>query len=980
MKCILLFFSITMLTLSAQKPGKYMGHKPAPMDTGIASKAKIVKGDLMGVRHYTLRNGLQVFLSVNKNIPRIQTCIAVRAGSKNDPPENTGLAHYLEHMLFKGTTHYGTSDYKNESGYLNEIEALFETYKLSKDSNTRALLYHKIDSVSQVASTFAIANEYDKLMSHIGAEGTNAFTWFDQTVYINDIPSNQVKTWLRIESERFKDPVFRLFHTELEAVYEEKNRSLDNDEDKVWDALFYRLFPDHTYGTQTTIGTIEHLKNPSLKAIREFYKTYYVPNNMAVILSGDFNPDEVIRDIEQAFDFMKPRVLPNRNTASVFQPQSHPIHLYGPNPESLTMGFRYPAAGTPEADCALMCSLILSNGTAGLLDLNINQAQKALSCNVINFNLNEFSFFGIGASPKTQQGFDELRQLLREQIQKLQQGDFPDWLLKAVITDLKLKQTKTLEQNSSSAYSILNAYINGVSWEHEVQQLARLEQLTKSDVMQFAKIYLNDALSVTVYKHAGMDTTVKGVVKPKITPVSVNRNNESNFVKDIKHVLPETEIQPQFINYTTAVNSGTFATGVTYMYQKNNTNELFECYIRLKMGSQQNTLLPIAIQYIPFLGTAKQSPQAIKEQLYRLGCTLNVFNDTEQTWISLTGLKEGFKPAFEILIDMLQHPKIDSEKLKQLTADILKQRADAKLDKRILLNRALMNYVQYGADNPFTHKLSNEALERLQPQQIEALIASLLHYETKILYYGPLQLDSLSQVMHACYPLKTTKKPCPPFKPWVPSGITSGVFAAEFDMTQTEVMFLSNGAAYNTTLLPQVNVFNAYFGGGMSSVVFQELRESKALAYSTYARYVSPTRADRNFYTMAYIGSQADKLEEALKGMSALLDSLPYSQSGFENAKSSVIQEIRTQRILNSDVFFKVLQAQELGHTEDVRKTIFNTVPKITFREILYFHKSQIKTSQRSVLVIGKKEHINPTVLKPYGKIQFLDLKTLYGY
>lgn len=980
MKLIFLFSSLLLFTLSAQKPGKYKGHMPPAIDTSIASRAVIIKGDPMGLRQYTLSNGLQIFLSVNKKTPRIQTYIAVRAGSKNDPPDNTGLAHYLEHMLFKGTAQFGSLDYKKESAQLQVIENLFEIYKSTQDSTKRAMLYHNIDSVSQLASTYAIANEYDKLMSHLGAEGTNAFTWFDQTVYVNDIPSNQIKTWLHIEAERFKDPVFRLFHTELEAVYEEKNRSLDNDDDKVWDAMFNGLFPDHTYGTQTTIGTIAHLKNPSLKAIREFYTTYYVPNNMALILCGDFNPDEIIREIESAFGYMKSKALPKRISTSVFKPLAQPIHLYGPNPESLLLGFRYPAAGTPEADCALLSSLILHNGTAGLLDLNINQAQRALSSNVVNFNLNEHSFFGISASPKSNQSLEALEQIIQAQIQKLQQGDFPDWLIKAVITDLKLKNTKNLEQNSSRAYGVLNAFINGVPWINEVNYLKRLEQLNKSDIMRFANLYLKDSLAVRVYKHTGTDSSVKSVVKPSITPVGVNRNTESEFVKHLKLKKPETEIQPSFINFSTAVSSGTFAPGISYMYQKNNDNELFECYIRLKMGSQQNTMLPVAIQYIPFLGTSKQSPQAIKEELYRLGCTINVFNDAEQTWINLSGLKDGFIPAFEILIEMLQHPKINPQKLKNLIEDILKNRADAKLDKRILLNRALMNYVLYGADNPFTHQLSNDALKNIQPQQLEALIASLLKYEAQVLFYGPVHLDSLARVMHACYPLKTAKKPCPPFKPWTQSTIKSGVFAAEFDMTQTEVLFISKGAPYNIHLLPQVNLFNAYFGGGMSSIVFQELRESKALAYSTYARYMSPTRSDRNFINVAYIGSQADKLEDALKGMVALLDSLPYSQSSFENAKSSVMQEIQTQRINNSEVFFKIIQAQALDHTVDVRETIYKSVPSLTFKDLHSFHKTEIKQPQRSILIIGKKENLNSAVLKPYGNIQFLDLKTLYGY
>jgi predicted Zn-dependent peptidase len=268
---------------------------------------KFVSNDPMNIRYYTLANGLTVILSANKEKPRLQTLIATKAGSKSDPSDHTGLAHYLEHMLFKGTDKYGSNDWANESKYLDMIDNLYEQYNSTKDEAQRKSIYHNIDSVSGIAAKYAIANEYDKMMTSIGAQGTNAFTSFEQTVYVNDIPSNSIDKWLAIEAERFRKPVFRIFHTELEAVYEEKNRGLDNDGDKVFETLFASLFKKHNYGIQTTIGTIEHLKNPSLKAIREYFYNNYVPNNMAVIMVGDINPDEIIAKIDKSFGYMKPK-------------------------------------------------------------------------------------------------------------------------------------------------------------------------------------------------------------------------------------------------------------------------------------------------------------------------------------------------------------------------------------------------------------------------------------------------------------------------------------------------------------------------------------------------------------------------------------------------------------------------------------------------------------------------------------------------
>ena len=153
--------------------------------TASCSKYKYeeVKGDMAKTRIYTLDNGLKVYLSVNKEEPRIQTFIAVRTGSKNDPAETTGLAHYLEHLMFKGTNKFGVTDAEAEKPFLDEIEKLYEKYRKLTDPEERRQVYHEIDSVSQLAAQYFIPNEYDKLMAAIGAEGTNAYTSEDVTCY-----------------------------------------------------------------------------------------------------------------------------------------------------------------------------------------------------------------------------------------------------------------------------------------------------------------------------------------------------------------------------------------------------------------------------------------------------------------------------------------------------------------------------------------------------------------------------------------------------------------------------------------------------------------------------------------------------------------------------------------------------------------------------------------------------------------------------
>ena len=288
---------------------------------GISAQAKdyqyeTVKGDMTRTRIYTLDNGLKVYLSVNNEKPRLQTFIAVRTGSKNDPAETTGLAHYLEHLMFKGTTHFGTTNAEAEAPLLEDIKARYERYRLLTDPDQRKQAYHEIDSVSQVAAQYFIPNEYDKLMAAIGAEGTNAFTSNDVTCYTEDIPSNEIENWAKIQSDRFQNMVIRGFHTELEAVYEEYNIYLTNDNDKVISALGKKLTPTHPYGTQTTIGTQEHLKNPSIVNIENYFRKWYVPNNVAICMAGDFDPDKTIAIIDQYFGSWKPALSSRPSKAS----------------------------------------------------------------------------------------------------------------------------------------------------------------------------------------------------------------------------------------------------------------------------------------------------------------------------------------------------------------------------------------------------------------------------------------------------------------------------------------------------------------------------------------------------------------------------------------------------------------------------------------------------------------------------------------
>jgi len=814
---------------------------------------KYVSNDPMQARFYTLKNGLTVVLSVNHKEPRIAYRMAVRAGSNNDPKEHTGLAHYLEHLMFKGTSQYGSLDWQIEKPLLDKIEKLYEQYNSSKDENSRKDIYKEIDKISGEAAKYAIAGEYKKLMESIGSKGTNAHTSVEETVYEEDFPSNATDIFLKIQADRFRDPVFRIFHTELETVYEEKNRSADNEASKVQEAMLANIFPTHNYGVQTTIGTIEHLKNPSLIAIRDFYNTYYVPNNMAVIMVGDFNPDEMVGKIEKAFAYMQPKPVKEYKG-----PKEKPIdgplikEVYSPSSESLRILFRTAAAGTREALLANITSAVLSNGTAGLIDLNLNKAQKVLGAGCGNWMFKDYGLFYIAAAPKEGQNLEELKALILEQLEILKRGDFEESLLKAIVANSKLGLLRGLEYNANRIYGLTDEFIKsgGTAWDKNIGEIDAIRNITKKELVAFANTLFTDKNYVVINKRNGEDNSVVKVEKPPITPVETNRDKTSPYVKSVLET-PLPSFKPVWVDYTNDIQLGKVGTA-DLIYVQNKENELFTLTYNFNMGSWNNKLLSIATQYFEFLGTDKFSSDAISKEFYTLACNFYISATTEQTTITISGLQENFDKAVVLVEHLLSECKADEPALEGLKSMYFKSREDNKLNKDFI-STGLKYYATYGAKNPFNNILSNNELQNLNSGELINLLHSLSSFEHTVTYYGPQPISTISKKLQLMHKLPNNFKPIEnavKFEPVVQN--TNKVLFTEYDAVQTEIYWYKNLEKYNAKVEPILHIFNNYFGGGMGSIVFNSIRESKALAYATYSLIEIPYNKKDNFIAKTY--------------------------------------------------------------------------------------------------------------------------------
>lgn len=939
-----------------------------------------VPNDPLGTKIYTLDNGLKIYMSVNKQAPRIQTYIAVKVGGKNDPSETTGLAHYFEHLMFKGSEKFGTSDYGAEKPLLDEIESLFETYRVTEDEAERARLYHKIDSISYLASEIFIPNEYDKLMSLIGAEGTNAYTSTDMTVYVEDIPSNQIENWARIEADRFMNPVIRGFHTELETVYEEKNMSLTNDFRKALEAMDGMLFPDHPYGTQTVLGTQEHLKNPSITNIKNYHKTYYVPNNMAICLSGDFDPDEMVGILEKYFGQMQPnKNLPEHDftTKSIIE-SALEKDVYGLEAENIMIGWKYPGAGSRDAMIAEIASSILYNGSAGLIDLNVNQKQTTLGAYGMPYTRPDAGEFLLMGNPKAGQTLEEVRDILIAETEKLRNGDFDEALLTGTINNLKLGMMNLMEENSGRADLYVQSFINGTDWKDEVAYIENMSKVTKEDVVDWAERYLGSDNCAIVYKRQGEDKSVQKVSAPKITPIKSNRDAQSDFLAEIQNteVAP---IEPVFVDYDKDM-SRFQAEGLDVLYAKNKINDIAFISYTFDAGTETDPALNLAFDYLSYLGTDKMSAEEIAEKMYQLACSFNLRAGSLATGINVRGLSENLETAMDIVEELVYNAVADEQILANLKSDMLKSRNDAKHSQSSCFN-ALQRYVMYGPEYIRKTTLTDEQIKAITSEELLSKIRDLVSHRHEVLYYGPASEEEVSAIIRNHHKVAEDLKPLEKKYPVLRKSDANKVYLAQYDAKQIYYLQYSNrGERLDLEAEPMLTMYNEYFGGGMNAIVFQEMREARGLAYSANARLYNPSHKDDSYMYFAFIATQNDKMKTAIQAFDDIINRMPESENAFAVAKEALITRLRTERTTGRDILQKYMSDRDLGVTEPREKKLYETIPSLTLEDVKATQEEWIKDRIYAYGILGDIKDLDTDYLKTLGPVEILDSKDIFGY
>lgn len=934
-------------------------------------------GDALGTRVYRLDNGLTVYLTRNTDRPVVQTFIAVRAGSSSDPLTATGLAHYLEHMMFKGTQQYGTTDYQKEQIYLQQIDSLYEQYGRTTDPAERRAIYRQIDSVSYLSSGVAIANEFDKLADGIGAIGVNAFTSTEMTCYHEVVPATELDRWAAIESDRFQHLVLRGFHTELEAVYEEFNMSLSEDVQRVLQAVDNLLYPELPYRQHTVLGTSEHLKNPSLVQVRRFYDTYYRPGNVAICLSGDLEYDRTIRLIDRHFGSWKDQALPEKPAYSLSPAQRRDTVLVGQSMPMTVLAWRFPAVSSPDYPIVEAISSVLQNGHCGLLDVDITQQQRLLEVEAFPYEGEDYTTFFLLGIPKPGQSAAAVRALFLEEIEKLRHGQFSDALLSAISANRM--RDELLEQRSNYARTMhcVSSFIYGLDWAEYCRRQQQLSHITREDIMRVANTYFTDAY-VCVDKQQGQPAPFPEVEKPAISPIEMNRDRVSAF-RDSLLSLPADRLNPEFLRMNDACHRDSLA-GREVLSVRNEENDLFSLTIQAPIGEATHPELALAAGYLPYLGSEKRPSEELQQFLYEQAAEISFSVSANYTTVRVTGLDKNLPTVLAILSEWLLMPKADRAIFRELCADEVSTHRMAKADQDASFD-ALRELGLYGKEAVRRATLTPRQMAKLRPEQLLRRFADVVTTAPEVLYYGPRDGKEVAASLLSTG-LMTGSNPMS----GVPHRRCRRVEKAEVLLAPYKAPnfyllgYADWGEVYDVKQQAIVMLFNEYFNGSMGSVVFQEMRESRALAYSASAQMGLPDYAGDDVNFVYFIVSQNDKLRDCIEAFRTICNDMPLSELAFRQAKQSLLTKMEQYRYRREGILSSVLSFRRLGWEKDMNEDIYEALQHLELDDLKAFQHEHVADRTYRYLVLGDPKQLDRRYLRSLGSYHRCRSRELFVY
>ena len=933
------------------------------------------------VKEYRLENGLTVWLNEDHSQPKVFGAVVVKAGAKDCP--DTGIAHYFEHMMFKGTDRIGTLDYESEKVLLDSIAMKYDELAMTEDTAARARLQKEINELSIRSSEYVIPNEFNRLINRFGGSGLNAATSYDATIYFNTFSPQYMVQWAEINSERLINPVFRLFQSELETVYEEKNMYGDFIGGQVMDTLMARYFGPHPYA-YPIIGSTKNLKNPRLTEMHKFFEDYYVASNMALILSGDFDAQQVMPILEKAFSRIRSGNAPKQE--KVMLPpfngrETMKVKFPIPFIKAMGLGFRGVSANH-EDQVALNIAVNLlnnANGTGYLDKLMVEH--KLMGALAINESMNEAGILAVAIMPKLLiQSYSSAEKMVWDEINRVKNGDFSDEMFNSLKLEQKRQYASSLENIDSRATVMMNLFSQGKSWNDYLNEVARIESITKEDVVRVAQKYFsNNYLCVT--KSTGKYPK-DNLPKPAFSPV-VPRNADasSSYAKQLEKI-PEQQVAPRIIDFEKDVKTSKLTPLVTLYTTPNPLNDIFTLNISYGIGALEQPELMQLTNYLQLLGTESLSFEQFRSRLQSIGSTL-AFDVTPDAFVmKVTGFDNHIDETMELVGDFIRHAKADDKKLRQIVDDAkVSEKAFFKSGDNVA--SALLEQVKYGDQSRYLRKLSLSQIKKLKGKDLLAVYGKVRSVQCDLHYCGTLPVEKVIGTIRQHLPLeRTTVASNSPYYRELKQYDRPTVFFIDMpDMAQSIVYGYVKGDPVDDKASRHASrLFSVYFGGDMSSLMFQEIREFRSFAYRTSGRYQLPNHAHKGTagsFT-AMLSTQSDKTLDALGVLDSLIREMPLKPERMEAVKQTLVNRINNDYPPFRNLSEKVASARMEGFDRDPAEEFLRDIATMDMQDISRFYREQISGRPVVYVIAGNRKHIDMKKLAEYGTIIKVKRKDIY--
>ena len=933
------------------------------------------------VKEYRLENGLTVWLNEDHSQPKVFGAVVVKAGAKDCP--DTGIAHYFEHMMFKGTDRIGTLDYESEKVLLDSIAMKYDELAMTEDTAARARLQKEINELSIRSSEYVIPNEFNRLINRFGGSGLNAATSYDATIYFNTFSPQYMVQWAEINSERLINPVFRLFQSELETVYEEKNMYGDFIGGQVMDTLMARYFGPHPYA-YPIIGSTKNLKNPRLTEMHKFFEDYYVASNMALILSGDFDAQQVMPILEKAFSRIRSGNAPKQE--KVMLPpfngrETMKVKFPIPFIKAMGLGFRGVSANH-EDQVALNIAVNLlnnANGTGYLDKLMVEH--KLMGALAINESMNEAGILAVAIMPKLLiQSYSSAEKMVWDEINRVKNGDFSDEMFNSLKLEQKRQYASSLENIDSRATVMMNLFSQGKSWNDYLNEVARIESITKEDVVRVAQKYFsNNYLCVT--KSTGKYPK-DNLPKPAFSPV-VPRNADasSSYAKQLEKI-PEQQVAPRIIDFEKDVKTSKLTPLVTLYTTPNPLNDIFTLNISYGIGALEQPELMQLTNYLQLLGTESLSFEQFRSRLQSIGSTL-AFDVTPDAFVmKVTGFDNHIDETMELVGDFIRHAKADDKKLRQIVDDAkVSEKAFFKSGDNVA--SALLEQVKYGDQSRYLRKLSLSQIKKLKGKDLLAVYGKVRSVQCDLHYCGTLPVEKVIGTIRQHLPLeRTTVASNSPYYRELKQYDRPTVFFIDMpDMAQSIVYGYVKGDPVDDKASRHASrLFSVYFGGDMSSLMFQEIREFRSFAYRTSGRYQLPNHAHKGTagsFT-AMLSTQSDKTLDALSVLDSLIREMPLKPERVEAVKQTLVNRINNDYPPFRNLSEKVASARMEGFDHDPAEEFLRDIATMDMQDIIRFYREQICGRPVVYVIAGNRKRIDMKKLAEYGTIVKVKKKEIY--